>query len=177
MSSSDHLVVPVAAQMSPDATSGGSGEADDKTLKYIAEKVSQHQCILFIGSAIHAPSPRGSSRFHYPEDKCPPIGGQLSRLLAARCGFSDPRSEDLQRVSQYFESTTKSRFRLVEEIGNAVDKDKEPSPVLHALAGLEFPIVITTNYDNLYERALKRKALQEGVPGQPYDLSIYSANA
>jgi hypothetical protein len=176
MSSSDHLLVPIAAQMSADVTSGASGEADDKTLNYIAEKVAQHQCILFLGSAIHAPSPKHSSRFHYPEEKCPPIGGQLSRLLAAQCGFSDPENEDLQRVSQYFESTTKSRFRLVEEIGNAVHRGKEPSPVLHALASLEFPIVITTNYDDLYERVLKRRALEEGLPGQPYDLGIYSAN-
>jgi hypothetical protein len=119
MSSSNHLIVPIASHASSDAAPVASGKSDtNKILDYIAKKVAQHQCILFLGSAIHAASPIDSSRFHYSREQCPPIGGQLSRLLAAQCGFSDPESENLPRVSQYFESTM-LRYRLVEEINHS----------------------------------------------------------
>ena len=130
-------------------------------LKFIASKVASNECILFLGSAIHAPSPTGS-KYTYTKDKCPPIGNQLADLLAEGSGFED-RDKDLQRVSQHYEYTLK-RNSLVTEIINHVSKGKEPSPVLYALAELKFPLVITTNYDNLYERAIdavnKKRAIE-----------------
>src|SRR5437016_122162 len=181
MSSPDHLIVPIAAQVPSDGDLADEGKSQpqcDKVLEYIVDQVRQHQCILFLGSAIHVPSP-ANSKYHYPKEKCPPIGSELSKHLADGCGFTGKDWDNLQRVSQYYETELKSRFRLVKEIENAVHKNRETSPVLHALANLDFPIVITTNYDNLYEKALEEKALNEEKLGQPvtkYDLSIYSPN-
>lgn len=181
MSSSDHLVIPIGAQVSSPTGSPGVENAlssGDKILKYVAEKIAQHECILFLGSAVHAPSPE-KSKYSYTKNECPPIGSELSQHLASKCGFPGEDWWNLQRVSQYYESTLKSRFMLVEDIKNAVYKDKTVSPVLRALASLGFPIVITTNYDDLYEKALKQKALEEGQSGAPpvqYDVSIYSPN-
>src|SRR5215212_4213935 len=159
-------------------------------LKFIANKVAANKCILFLGSAIHAPSPQ-DSKYTYTKDKCPPIGSQLAELLAQVSGFVDSSKDDLQRVSQHYEYTLK-RNSLVTEIINHVSQGKEPSPVLSALAALRFPLVITTNYDNLYERAIdavnKEKAIAaaraagQGVDEQAieaatrgqYDLCIYS---
>ena len=181
MSSPDHLVVPIASHASSDGASVDelkSQSQHDKVLEYIVEKVGQHQCILFLGSAIHVPSPAGS-KYHYPKEKCPPIGSELSKHLAEKCGFPGEDWWNLQRVSQYYESEFKSRFILVEDIANAVHKDREASPILYALANLGFPIVITTNYDSLYEKALDQKALNEAELKQPvtkYNRSIYSPN-
>ncbi|MDQ6652791.1 MAG: SIR2 family protein, partial [Acidobacteriota bacterium] len=44
------------------------------------------------------------------------------------------------------------------------------------LADLEFPIIITTNYDQLYEQALEQKAIEERTAQHQYELSIYSPN-
>jgi hypothetical protein len=55
----------------------------------------------------------------------------------------------------------------VEEIAAAVRDDREPSPILYALAQLNFPIVVTTNYDQLYERAL-------GKSRDQYDVCVYN---
>jgi len=124
----------------------------------IAEMVIRKECVLFLGSAIHAPSPPGS-KYDYPADKCPPIGGQLSGLLADMCHYpADQDRWNLQRVSWYYQWWKKSRYQLIDAVKEAVHKGREPSPVLRGLARLGFPIVITTNYDNLYERALMQIA-------------------
>lgn len=156
----------------------------ENDLKYIGERIRQRECILFLGSAIHAPSPPDSP-YNYPADKCPPIGMQLSERLAEKCNYPEEDIGNLQRVAWYYEHATKFRSRLVDEVKAAVHTGKEPSPVLRALAQLGFPIVITTNYDQLYERSLDLLAQQAArAAGKPddlvtntkgnYDLSIYT---
>jgi hypothetical protein len=64
---------------------------------------------------------------------------------------------NLARVAMYFEMNF-DRNRLVDEVKAAVHGDgqklKQPSPMLKLLSELDFPVVITTNYDVLFERAL-----------------------
>lgn len=151
----------------------------DKIWSYIAEQVSQHQCILFLGSAIHVPSPADLTQYDYPKEKAPPIGSELSKYLAEKSDYPNQDWWNLQRVAQHFESQTKSRFMLVKEIEKAVQVGRTPSPILRLLADLEFPIVITTNYDHLYEQALDQKAEDEKASGQipsEYQVSIYNPN-
>ena len=164
-------------------------EQNELSLDFIAKRVAAHECILFLGSAVHAPSP-ANSNYAYTTDKCPPIGNQLAKLLAEAGKFADLNKDNLQRVSQHYELRLE-RKALVDEIIKNVSVGKEPSPVLRALAELRFPLVITTNYDNLYERAIdavnkKRameaaraagqqideQAIEQATRGQ-YDLAIY----
>jgi SIR2-like domain len=139
----------------------------------IARKVAQGQCILFLGSAIHCAPPNGSS-YIYPIEKRPVLGNELSRYLAKQSGFlnddyfKDHDPTDLQRVSQHHEYKL-FRKGLIDEVVNLVHTQKEPSPVLHMLAELPFPLVITTNYDQLFEQALARA-------GKSPHKSIYSPN-
>jgi hypothetical protein len=135
-------------------------------VKNIADVVRQKKCVLFLGSAIHVPS--SNPRYDYPPTKCPPIGNQLSELLATKCSYPDQDRWNLQRVSSYYEWLSGFRSQLVNEVRNAIHletaddncaesipgAEREPSPVLRGLARLGFPIVITTNYDHLYEKAL-----------------------
>jgi hypothetical protein len=134
-------------------------------LKLVSQAVRDQQCILFLGAGVHAPPPPGSP-FAYPDEARPPIGGQLSRQLADECGFAErfPREDagNLQRVALAYEIAT-SRGHLVDAIARAVDVGKEPSPMLRALARLDFPLVITTNYDQLFERALRDAGKQPRV--------------
>jgi hypothetical protein len=133
-------------------------DADTSTLELIGKTVSDGQCILFLGAGAHAPPPDGS-RFVYPAEVRPPLGSALSKQLAASLGDSlgtklpneDPRN--LQRIALFYEMD-RSRHQLVEEIRKSVQEGKKPSPALRALAELDFPLVITTNYDQLFETAL-----------------------
>ena len=98
-----------------------------------------------------------SHRFEYPAEQRPPIGAALSQELAADCNLSERfPSEDpsnLQRVALFYE-IARSRRQLVDAVTDAVQTGKRPSPMLRALAELGFPLVITTNYDRLFESAL-----------------------
>ena len=142
--------------------------SDAENLNYIADKVANRQCILFLGSAIHAPST--NPRYQYSKAESPPIGSELSEHLALKGTYPDGDYWNLQRVSQHYESKFKSRFRLVEEIESVVHRGRKPSPVLRALAKLNFPLVITTNYDQLYETALGKRS-------EEYTVSIYSPSS
>ena len=128
-----------------------------RVLDVVGEAVRARRCILFLGAGVHAPPPDGSP-FAYPLERRPPIGAALSRLLAAECDFAarfpgeDPGN--LQRVALAYEIDS-SRSRLVDAITDVVDAGAQPSPMVRALARLDFPIVITTNYDGLFEQALR----------------------
>jgi hypothetical protein len=131
--------------------------SDEEAVNQIAESVSKGECILFLGAGVHHPPPEASP-YQYPPAERPPLGNQLSQDLAEESRFSEqfPKesASNLQRVSLYFE-TKFSRGRLVKAIKEAVFVGKKPSPVLHGLADLKFPLVITTNYDQLFERSLE----------------------
>lgn len=132
-------------------------QIDESLLQTIAEKVSRGECILFLGAGAHYPPPIESGH-EYPEAQRPPLGSALSRNLAAACDFEQqfPRESvsNLQRVSLLYE-VRKGRQDLVRKVSDAVFIGKRPSPILCALARLKFPLVITTNYDQLFEMALQ----------------------
>jgi hypothetical protein len=144
---------------------GGAAFEVTRALGLVAKAVGGRECILFLGAGVHAP-PRAGSAFAYPAERRPPIGSALSRELADECGFAAwlPRDdpENLQRVALAYEIAF-SRTRLVDAVSDAVHVGKDPSPMLRALAQLDFPVVITTNYDQLFERALTDAGKQPRV--------------
>jgi hypothetical protein len=133
-------------------------------LNVIADGVRSEQCILFLGAGVHAPPPEGSVFCYAPEQR-PPVGRALSHELAAACDFAARFPGDdagnLQRVALAYE-IDRSRGQLVNAIASAVG-GRSPSPMLCALARLDFPIVITTNYDDLFEQALRAAGKQPRV--------------
>lgn len=158
------MLIPPTQNTSTHSHGPGETDADCRQykaeLEYIAAAVKQRKCILFIGSAIHAPAPTGCG-YSYPADQCPPIGGELAELLARACNYPDKDRWNLQRVAWYYEHVRKFRSLLIDEVKSAVHTGRRPSPALRGLARLGFPIVITTNYDQLYERSLDLLAQEQ----------------
>ena len=120
------------------------------------------QCILFLGAGVHYPPPDDSPYVgSYPEVKQPPLGSALAKILAedseiaADAHFSEKeRGEipgNLQRISLYYEKK-KDRKALVAKVRVAVSDGKDPSRAVRALAALDFPVICTTNYDQLLRR-------------------------
>ena len=136
-----------------------------RVLDLVADGVRRQQSILFLGAGVHAPPPAGSP-FRYPPHQRPPIGAALSRTLADSCElarrYPDENLANLQRVALFYE-IERSRHQLVDAVRSAVQVDKRPSPMLRALAELDFPLVITTNYDQLFENALAAAGKQPRV--------------
>lgn len=85
------------------------------------------------------------------------MGAALATRLAARSGFAERRpgenANDLLRVSLDYE-IQKKRVGLVEAVREEVQSGKRGSPLLQSLARLDFPVVITTNFDTHFEDAL-----------------------
>jgi len=136
-----------------------------RALDLVSGAVCAGECILFLGAGVHAPPPAGSP-YAYPRAQRPPIGSALSRELAGACGLAEmlPGEDpgNLQRVALAYEIAF-SRARLVQAVSGAVQIGREPSPMLRALAELDFPVVITTNYDQLFEQALRDAGKQPRV--------------
>jgi SIR2-like domain len=146
-------------------------QPDRPELAAVAAHVAKESCILFLGAGVHRPPPDGSP-YVYPEACAPPTGRALAALLAAKSGYADalPGQDptNLARVTTFYDSTL-GRPDLVAAIQEAVRDNRAPSPALRALAQLNFPIVITTNYDNLFEDALT-------AAGKRFTRCIYSAS-
>jgi hypothetical protein len=129
-------------------------------IEAIAPAIQEGHCLLFVGSGLHAGPPEGSA-YTYPEEIRPLSAPALSKRLAEKTAFleNEAFAEDddanLLRTSLYFEMDT-SRAQLIAEIKKAVQIGKEPSPLLKALASLDFGVIMTTNYDQLFEAALER---------------------
>lgn len=98
-----------------------------------------------------------------------PSGAELSRFLAAKSNFPsrDERdTADLAKVASYFAETS-ARSRLCQRLHDVFNRDFEPCDIHHYLAELKAPtLIVTTNYDDLTERAFART-------GKPYDLVVH----
>jgi hypothetical protein len=127
-------------------------------MEEIVESVKRGECILFIGAGVHYGPPEGSPYRYEPAER-PPLGNALAEHLARESRFlqyfPNDNARNLQRVALHFEKITHNRERLVAEIKREVYEGKRPSPIVRALAHLKFPLVVTTNYDRLFERALQ----------------------
>ncbi len=121
----------------------------------------QGRVILFLGAAVNYHAPTGFEEA-YSQDKRPPIAGELANILIEDIfkeeedsSRKDDMKDDhlpLSYVAQYYEEIN-YRSQLIETVAGAVD-GKEPSPILKALARMNFKYIITTNYDHLFEDAL-----------------------
>jgi hypothetical protein len=125
-------------------------------LETIAAKIRARSCVLFLGAAVHA-APPAERDSEWPVALRPPIGAALSLNLAGRSGFAlrhqEENPRDLQRVSLDYEIEMQ-RAALIEAVRAEVQTGKRGSPLLDALAGLGFPVIVTTNFDTHFEDAL-----------------------
>lgn len=144
-----------------------NAQTSDAALKKLVDRIKAGQCILFLGAGVHAAPPAGSS-FEYPENERLPLGGSLSELLAQDCDFHShfpgESMRDLQRVSLCYETTLGlGRNSLVDVLLTQLRKGRKPSPALQLLAKLPFTIIVTTNYDQLLESALRAGGKQPDI--------------
>jgi hypothetical protein len=115
-----------------------------------------------------------------PREKYLPSGGELAEYLAEFFRY-DGDSSDLLRVSQYVAVTKGGTGQLYDVLHELFDHDYEPTRLHAFLAALpgDFrqqnqllrgpPLLLTTNYDDLLERAFE-------AAGEPYDVVVYIAD-
>jgi SIR2-like protein len=152
--------------------------ADDRHYSRVAELLANGEVIAFLGAGANLcdrpdEEPWAQGRF-------PPSGGELARTLADRSHYPDAEDPDLAldllRVSQYVEAVL-GAGQLYRYLHDVFDADYPPSslhellarvPALLRARGLPQLLVLTTNYDDLVERALT-------AVGEPFDVVWYEA--
>lgn len=88
-----------------------------------------------------------------------PTAHELAVHLARKASFPDDEPLDLPKVAQYFEVVAAGREPLNRTLRSIFDHDFPPTALHRYLAGIPSPLlVITTNYDDLIERAFAEKA-------------------
>ena len=105
-----------------------------------------------------------------------PSGAELAHTLAENSRFPDPHDQDLLRISQYVDAILGER-RLYGYLHSVFDADYPPSSLHRFLARLPALmranarpqlLILTTNYDDLAERAL-------AAAGEEFDVVWYEA--
>jgi hypothetical protein len=108
-----------------------------------------------------------------------PDGGELAEYLADEFDGYDGDPRDLIRISQYVAVVGGGTGPLYKTLHPVFDRDYAVTPLHDFLAHLpgalrdagklrSYPLVLTTNYDDLLERAFAEA-------GEPYDLCAYVA--
>jgi hypothetical protein len=155
-------------------------ESEENALREHATKVVRSilggRVIPFLGAGANlCGRPEGMT--WSPGSEFLPTGGELTRHLAQE--FRYPfESDDLLRVSQYV-TIADGAGPLYEELHKLFDFDYKPTALHRFLAGIpavmsakggpvNYPLIVTTNYDDLMETALREA-------GEPFDLVFYEA--
>jgi hypothetical protein len=100
---------------------------------------------------------------------CFPTATQLARYLAKKTAFPQDESFDLTKVAQYY-NIVGGRESLEQELHEIFACDFPLTPLHTFLADVPVPLlIVTTNYDDLIERAFNAK-------GRPYDVVIHTTD-
>jgi hypothetical protein len=146
---------------------------DDRHFALVAEFLASAELVPFLGAGANLcdrpdEAPWALGRFA-------PSGGELARTLAERSLYPD-RDLDLLRISQYVDATLGER-QLYRYLHSIFDSDYPPTSLHRLLArlppvlrerGAHQALILTTNYDDLVERALTDA-------GESFDVVWYEA--
>ena len=135
----------------------------------IVDLLNTGQVVPFLGAGVNFGMRQPGAKW---DDKTPsflPSGAELSRFLAAKSNFpstDDHDLTDLAKVASYFVETS-ARSRLRQRLREVFDRDFDPCDIHSYLAEIPAPVlIVTTNYDDLAERAFIKS-------GKPYDLVVH----
>ena len=149
-------------------------EVDHQHFLILADLIAEGEVVPFLGA--------GANLCDRPDDvawepgRFLPNGRELSETLAARSHYPLHDDGDLLRVSQYVDAILgeKQLYRYLRAIfavdypPNSLHRLLARVPALLRERGAPQLLAITTNYDDLLERALD-------AVGEPYDLVWYEA--
>jgi hypothetical protein len=150
----------------------------------IAKLLKQGRVVPFLGAGVNFGMRQPQdSEWHEKDSAFLPSGSELSQYLADLISFpSDDRHDrcDLAKVASYFvEASTRPILR--EQLQSVFAREYMPSAIHNYLAQIALHyvdskpqgtplLIVTTNYDDLTEKAFKSL-------GRPYDLVIYPTDS
>jgi hypothetical protein len=119
----------------------------DEDWDLIIERIQEERCVPFLGAGVSLGFTGAGL----------PTAAKLAESLAQYCGYTSPDRKDLFRVAQYYE-LVKDRASLQRRIRMELQvSDIRPGRVHEVIAGLPVRYVLTTNFDDLMERAFRNQ--------------------
>lgn len=171
---SDEIEAPGSTHSDPFGTmdySGGVTMGDNLPYGVISKKLYAGEVIPFIGAGACLGSRNPKTDKWGIEGEALPLGRELSVYLAEQSGFPGKKADKvrLPKVAEFYERFSgDGRQGLRKELRRAFRTCVEPCPVHKLLAHVDKPLlIITTNYDNLMEKALEKE-------GRAFDLLVYT---
>lgn len=125
---------------------------------YLAQEVRNGKVVLFLGAGASMGATSAA------EVKSPPTGIALAGLLSKRFLGGEASDKALATVADYCIATTD--LLTVQEYIGQIFRPFEPAPFHSAIADFRWAALVTTNYDQIIEKAYTRNAkrLQTLVP-------------
>ena len=135
----------------------------------IRTKLWEGRVIPFLGAGASLGGRAPGAKWARGEANCLPNGGELADYLAKRTEFPADEFPDLAKVAQYY-NVVGGREALDGELHEIFDCDYPLTPLHTFLAEVPKPLlIVTTNYDDLIERAFDAK-------GREYDVVIHTTD-
>ena len=141
---------------------------------FILGKLKNSRVIPFLGAGASLGGRQPGATWQKGSGNFLPTAGELAGHLADTTEFPTGESRDLTKVAQYY-SVVGGRDALNEELHNIFNCDYQLTSLHTFLADVAAPLlIVTTNYDDLIERALDEKNRQLGDAARPYDVVIHT---
>lgn len=140
---------------------------------FILDKLNSSKVIPFLGAGASLGGRRPNEIWE-KDKKFLPLGSELANLLADTTGFPSEEVKDLTKVAQYY-NVVIGRKGLNDELRGIFNCDYPITPLHAFLASVDAPLlIITTNYDDLMERAIDVRNSQHVAKQRPYDVVIHT---
>jgi hypothetical protein len=134
----------------------------------IFEELQKGDVIPFLGSGASLGNRNpGTQPWKWEESESLPTSGELSSFLAKQTEFPEDESMELSKVTEYYEVIAAGRKPLYNQLHSVFNKDFPITSLHKFLSEISVPLlIITTNYDDLIERAF--------ISRKPFDLVIHA---
>jgi len=144
---------------------------------FILNKLNSSKVIPFLGAGASLGGRQPGAVWKQGIKDFLPTAGELAGHLADTTAFPSGESRDLTKVAQYY-TVVGGRLALNEELHHIFNCDYQITSLHKFLAGVPVPLlIVTTNYDDLIERALDEKNCELGNNARPYDVVIHTTEA
>jgi SIR2-like domain len=141
---------------------------------FIFDKLNTSRVIPFLGAGASLGGRQQGVRWKKGVKDFLPTADELAGHLADTTAFPPGESRDLTKVAQYY-SVVGGRPALNEELHNIFNCDYQLTSLHTFLANVSVPLlIVTTNYDDLIERALDERNRQLAGKARPYDVVIHN---
>jgi hypothetical protein len=142
----------------------------------IQEKLNEGEVIPFLGSGASLGGRGADAKWVKDEAAYLPTASELADHLADKTEFPPEERRDLAKVAQYY-NVVGGREPLHEELHDIFNRDYSLTSLHTFLAEVQAPLlIVTSNYDDLIERAFRAKDRKYHVvihttdPGMGYQL-------